>query len=121
VRCQVLSAPVKRLFGGLIVVLLARPGRPTTKGTALMNTTHYRSAWGIALASVALTVTTACGTEIATEPTDLGGADQEQRSPAPRDPCFGSADFAERCGEAGTQDDGQGGSARPGRLPDAWS
>jgi hypothetical protein len=120
VRCQVLSARVNRTLEDLIVVLLARPGRPTTKGTALMNTTHYRSAWGIALASVALTVTTACGTEIATEPTDLGGVVEPKQSP-PRDPCFGSADFAERCGEAGTQDDGQGGSARPGRLPDAWS
>jgi hypothetical protein len=79
-----------------------------------MNTTHRRSAWGIALASVALAVTTACGSEVATQPGDIGGVVEQNR-----DTCFGSADFAERCGKAGEQDD-QGGSARPGRLPDAW-
>jgi len=85
-----------------------------------MNTIHHRSAWGIALATVALTFTSACGSEIATEPANIGGVvEQEQSSPAPRNPCSGSADFAERCGEAGAQDD-QGGAARPGRLPDAW-
>jgi hypothetical protein len=64
-----------------------------------MNTTHHRSAWGIALASVALTFTTACGSEIATAPGSVG--DQEQTSPAPRNPCFGSADYAERCADKG--------------------
>jgi len=85
-----------------------------------MNTTHHRSAWGIALASVALAVTTACGSEIATAPGSIGNAVDAPSSQAPRNPCFGSADFAERCGGAGAQDD-QGGSARPGRLPDAWN
>ncbi|HET7195771.1 MAG TPA: hypothetical protein VFI99_12365 [Nocardioides sp.] len=87
-----------------------------------MNTIHHRSAWGIALATVALAFTSACGTEIATEPANIGGVvEQEQSSPAPtRDKCFGSADFAERCGTTGSQDS-QGGSARPGRLPDAWN
>ncbi len=85
-----------------------------------MNTTHRRSAWGIALASVALTVTTACGSEIATEPANIGGVvDQEQTSPAPRNPCFGSADYAERaCADKG----GPGGGTRPpASLPDAWN
>lgn len=76
-----------------------------------MNTTHHRSAWGIALASVALAVTTACGSEIATEPANIGGVvDQEQSTPAPpRSSCFGSADYAERCADRG----GPGGGARP--------
>ena len=76
-----------------------------------MNTIHHRSAWGIALATVALTFTSACGSEIATAPGSVGDvADQEQTSPAPRNPCFGSADYAERaCADKG----GPGGGTRP--------
>jgi hypothetical protein len=90
-----------------------------------MNIIHHRSAWGIAIASAALALTTACGSEVATDaPGSIGGAANEQSSPAPtNDRCYGSpdsADFAERCGYAGSQDN-QGGSVRPGRLPDAWS
>jgi hypothetical protein len=85
-----------------------------------MNSIHHRPAWGIALAAVALAFTSACGSEIATAPADLGNVVNEQSSPAqPRQKCFGSADFAERCGQVDV-DDGQGGSARPGRLPNAW-
>lgn len=85
-----------------------------------MNTIHHRSAWGIALATVALTFTSACGSEIATAPGSVGNVVDEQKTPAPpRDACAGSADYAERCGAA-AQEDSQGGSARPGRLPDAW-
>ena len=63
-----------------------------------MNTTHHRSAWGIALASVALAVTSGCGSQIATPPADVEGPVDETSSPT----------------------DNQGGTARPGRLPDAW-
>ena len=67
-----------------------------------MNTTHHRSAWGVAFAAFALTMVTACGSEITTAPGDFGGVADEKSSPAPtRDKCFGSADYAERCADAG--------------------
>jgi hypothetical protein len=73
-----------------------------------MNTTHHRSAWGIALASVALAFTTACGSEVTPAPANIGDPVGEQSSPAPRDPCFGSADYAERA----CADKGAGGGSR---------
>lgn len=69
-----------------------------------MNTTHTRTAWGIALASATLALTTACGSEIATAPGSLGGA-VEQNPPAPRSSCSSSIDYYGGCaaeGGAGT-------------------
>jgi hypothetical protein len=71
-----------------------------------MNTTQHRSAWGVALAAFALTMVTACGSEIATAPGSIGEGVDNNKPTAPRSSCFGSADYAERAcaddGGAGT-------------------
>jgi hypothetical protein len=41
-----------------------------------MNTTN-QTRWAVALAAVALTLTAACGTEIAPAPSDIGGTDRD--------------------------------------------
>ena len=69
-----------------------------------MNTNH-RSAWGVAFAAFALTMVTACGSEIATPAGDFGGV-VDNKPAAPRNPCFGSADYAERCADDGGPDAG---------------
>ena len=73
-----------------------------------MNTTQHRSAWGTAFAAFALTMVTACGSEIATPPADIGGVVDNSKPATPRSSCFGSADFAERCADRG----GSGGRPR---------
>ena len=72
-----------------------------------MNTTHHRSAWGIAFAAFALTMVTACGSKIAPAPGDFGDG-VEQNPPAPRSSCSGSVDYYGECADNG----GTGGGPR---------
>jgi hypothetical protein len=79
-----------------------------------MDISHH-TRWGIALAAAALALTSACGSELAPSPNDIGGVGQEeQQAPRPTGwpECFnGSADAAARtC--AGTSEDSGGNRAR---------
>jgi hypothetical protein len=73
-----------------------------------MNTNHHRSAWGVGFAAFALTMVTACGSEIATAPGSPNNGADVPSSPSPRSSCSGSVGYYGECMDEG----GSGGGPR---------